>query len=422
MAVDTPATIAILGAGPVGIETGLYARYLGYDVTILESREVAAHVLAWGHLRMFSPFVRLRSALGLAALRAQDPDYRPPASETYLTGREWVDQYVRPLSQTDLLADHVHGGTRVVAVGRHQLLKNDPADDEERGEDGFRILVQRSDGSYGNELADIVIDCTGVYGNPGWCGAGGIPACGELQLRSRLDHGVPDILGAMRSRYEGRRILVAGDGLATAATIAALVQLVEHAAETHVTWIMHRSLDSADDRPLPEARYDRLAEWQQLARRANEHARAGHAGLEFRPGTCIHAIEFDAQRDQFAVQFSAQAAPERFDRVIANTGYRPDRSLYEELRVLESPISEAPLPTFAGLADRAPENAAEPPEARGKRLLTAEPNFYILGAKSFGRDSRFLMADGLRQIRDLFGVIGDRPELDLYATAEKTPP
>ena len=29
------------------------------------------------------------------------------------------------------------------------------------------------------------------------------------------------------------------------------------------------------------------------------------------------------------------------------------------------------------------------------------------------------MTDGFRQIRDLFGIIGGRPELDLYATAEK---
>ncbi len=73
MAVDTPATIAILGAGPMGIETGLYARYLGYRVVILEQQEVASQVLARGHLRMCSPFIELRSSLGLAALRTRMP-------------------------------------------------------------------------------------------------------------------------------------------------------------------------------------------------------------------------------------------------------------------------------------------------------------------------------------------------------------
>lgn len=419
MAVDTPATIAILGAGPMGIETGLYARYLGYDVTILEAREVGAHVRAWGHLQMFSPFRQLRSSLGLAALRAQDPEYRPPETDAHLTGREWVERYVLPLSQTDLLADHIQVGTRVVAVGRQQLLKNDPADDEQRGDDGFRLLVQRADGQYANELADIVIDCTGVYGNPGWCGAGGIPARGELRLHHRIEHGVPDILGAMRSHYEGRRILVVGDGLAAAATVVALAKVAQREAGTQVTWIIHRLLESAGDLPIPEAECGQLPARQQLAQAANACAESGMPWLDFRPGTCVDSMDFDDQVDQFLVQFDAHASPEKFDRVIADVGYRPDRSLYEELRVVESPRTGGPLSACASPADATPADPTHGTRLHSERFLTTEPNFYVLGAKSFGRDSRFVMADGLCQIRSLFGLIGGRGDLDLYATAEK---
>ncbi len=41
MAVDTPATIAVIGAGPIGLEAALYARFLGYDVRIYERDAVA---------------------------------------------------------------------------------------------------------------------------------------------------------------------------------------------------------------------------------------------------------------------------------------------------------------------------------------------------------------------------------------------
>ena len=34
MAIDTPARLAILGAGPIGLEAALYARFLGYDVDV----------------------------------------------------------------------------------------------------------------------------------------------------------------------------------------------------------------------------------------------------------------------------------------------------------------------------------------------------------------------------------------------------
>ncbi len=38
MAVDTPAVIAIIGAGPIGLEAALYGRYLGYDVRLFDAR------------------------------------------------------------------------------------------------------------------------------------------------------------------------------------------------------------------------------------------------------------------------------------------------------------------------------------------------------------------------------------------------
>ena len=74
MHLEPPSRIAILGAGPCGLETGLYARYLGYQTTIYEQGEIAQAVRAWGHVRMFSPFRMNRSPLGLAALQAQNPD------------------------------------------------------------------------------------------------------------------------------------------------------------------------------------------------------------------------------------------------------------------------------------------------------------------------------------------------------------
>ena len=115
----------------------------------------------------------------------------------------------------------------------------------------------------------------------------------------------------------------------------------------------------------------------------------------------MDSIDFDDQVDQFLVQFDAHASPERFDRVIANVGYRPDRSLYEELRVGESPLTGGPLPHRASPADATPADTTHGTRLHSERFLTTEPNFYILGAKSFGRDSRFVMADGLRQIREL---------------------
>ena len=91
----------------------------------------------------------------------------------------------------------------------------------------------------------------------------------------------------MRSHYEGRRVLVVGDGLSAAATIVALVKLAHRVPETHVTWISHREMDAGRDGPISVAKYDRLPERQRMAMAANKHAHAGTAYLDFRPGTAI---------------------------------------------------------------------------------------------------------------------------------------
>ena len=52
-------------------------------------------------------------------------------------------------------------------------------------------------------------------------------------------------------------------------------------------------------------------------------------------------------------------------------------------------------------------------------LATGEPNFFILGAKSYGRSSHFLLSVGLEQIRDVFKRITGRESLDLYASMSR---
>ena len=71
---DYTPRIAILGAGPIGLEAAIYARYLGFDVAVFDRGTVANNVLQWGHVRMFSPFSMNSSSLGVAALKAQHED------------------------------------------------------------------------------------------------------------------------------------------------------------------------------------------------------------------------------------------------------------------------------------------------------------------------------------------------------------
>ncbi len=172
MAVDTPARIVVIGAGPIGLEAALYARFLGYEVAIYERGRVADRVRQWGDASMSTPWRANVTSLGMAALRAQDTLWTPPSGNSLLTGPDWAAQYLVPLSQTDLLADNLYERTEVLSVVRQARPSEEPVDDEdeddvgededERDEPSFTIWVRNSAGRERPDTADVVIDAAGL--------------------------------------------------------------------------------------------------------------------------------------------------------------------------------------------------------------------------------------------------------------------
>lgn len=52
-----PGRVAILGAGPIGLDAALACSDAGWDFTVYEAGDsVAGHVCAWQHARMFTPW------------------------------------------------------------------------------------------------------------------------------------------------------------------------------------------------------------------------------------------------------------------------------------------------------------------------------------------------------------------------------
>jgi len=416
MAVDTPARIVVLGAGPTGLETALYARFLGYDVDVFERGGVAENVLGWGHVRMFSPFWMNRSPLGMAAVAAQNRSWQPPPEDALLTGRQWAEAYLLPLAASDLLADHIHTQTRVLAVGRDALLKGDRLGDDERAGLPFRVLTRDSRGQEQVHLADVVIDATGTYGHHNWLGAGGIPAIGERATAECIEYGLPDILGAEREHYAGKRVLLVGAGYSAATNTVALAELADSAPGTQVTWIT-RHTPHPGNGPIGLIPADRLAQRDQLARRAGELAHATGGPIRYYPGTTVEAVRQGGTKNGWKVQLAGEHAGEfEFDRIIANVGYRPDNSLYGELHVHECYGGGGPMRLAASLLKQPSADCLDQTLASAETLSNPEPDFYILGAKSYGRNSHFLIFVGLEQVRQLFTIIGDRADLDLYAS------
>lgn len=417
MAIDTPARIAVLGAGPVGLEAAIYARYLGYDVDIYERGAVAENLLRWGHVRLFTPWHLNVSPLAIAALIAQDEAWRPHDDDAILTGRQFAKAYLLPLANSDLLIDGLHTYTEVVAVSREGQLKGDHVHSQAREDGDFRLLLRDAAGKESVATADVVIDASGTFGNHNWAGASGIPAPGERAAAEAIDYGLPDILGRDRPRFADKKTLVVGAGYSAATSIVSLAELATSAPATKAVWITRRPAADGDVGPIAVIPNDRLPERDRLARTANALAGGSSGAVEYQPATLIEAIWPSPSGGQWSVRLSgSHAGTTEVDRIIANVGYRPDNRLYGELQVHECYATGGPMKLAAALMQNASADCLDQTSQGPQTLVQPEPDFYILGSKSYGRNSQFLLSVGLAQIRDLFSIIADRADLDLYRT------
>ena len=401
---ETPRhSLAILGAGPVGLEAAALALELGFDAHVFERGEPGAHALAWGHVRMFTPW---GTNVGPASARvlARHGGRVPPA-DACPTGLELVERVLQPLAATPELKERVHVHSQVVHVSRHGARKNDPADGGSRIGHPFRLLVRGGSGRESLLHAHAVIDATGTFGQPNWAGTGGIPARGETYLAPQMSYHPDDVLGLRRERYAEKTTLVIGGGASAVTTVMLLAQLAAEAPGTRVSWVTRRGTpgfagEVADD-SLP-ARAALYAEGRGLQN--------GRSEAVLWRGACeVESFEYNSATHRYRVQVTTPegARVEEADRVIVNCGYGPDTSLYRELRVHECYETLAPMKLAAALQGALTSDCTAIPAFGVDQLRSPEPGFFIVGAKSYGRSSSFLLQTGYRQVGDVLAHLAD---------------
>jgi N-acetylglutamate synthase-like GNAT family acetyltransferase/2-polyprenyl-6-methoxyphenol hydroxylase-like FAD-dependent oxidoreductase len=410
---DATLPVAILGAGPVGLAAA--AELLERDVpfVIFESgHRVGAHLLDYGHVRLFSPW-QYDVDPAMARRLARTGWQAPPAAELPLA-REVVERVLEPFAALPELAHALRLDTRVLSVSREGFDKVKSAG---RHQAPFVVRAVR-----GDEVIEVraraVIDATGTWGTPNPVGANGLSAVGEVEARSQISYGIPDILGAERARFEGRRTLVVGAGHSAANALLALADLARQAPATRLAWAVRsptltRVFGGGDADALPAR--------GQLG--SSLKALRDSGALEFVSGLRITALRREAGR---LVVIGLDAAGNTVtlsgvDEIICATGQRPDLSLTSELRVKLDPWLES-TEALGPLIDPNLHSCGTVRPHGHRELAHPEPGLYTLGVKSYGRAPTFLMATGFEQARSVVAAIAgdlqaaDRVELELPDT------
>jgi hypothetical protein len=406
--------VAVLGAGPVGVEAALYARGLGYAATLYEKGPIASNLADWGHVHLFTPWRMNVTPLGIETLRREGrwPEF---PDDVCPSGAELRQHYVVPLAESHTLRGCVRTETTVLKIGKDRSHKADA--DAERDAEGFRLLVEDRAGAQRIDRADVVLDCTGTYGRHRWAGRGGIPAPGELAVEDRIFYTLPDPAGRDRHQFADRHTLLLGCGYSAATFLKDIELLNRSHPVTKVTWAIRRpgaALQMLDSDPLPPRRH--------LVEASLRMAAEPPHWLTFLGGVALESIAFADHT--FTTQLTGVErlgrdphTTVRSDQVVALVGYAPDSGIYEQLHVQSSHTTAGPMQLAATLLG---ETAAIDDAARADAPVTSdtlrnpEPDFYILGAKSYGTNSNFLIRVGHEQVREVFRLVAAGAFVDFY--------
>jgi thioredoxin reductase len=385
--------IAVLGAGPIGLEAALAARQAGHECTVYEAAEVGGNVHVWEHVRLFTPWSMNVSPRAAAALGE-----RAPHGPALPTGAELAADLLEPLAGLPELDGVVERRTRVVAVGRDGLLKHDAIGHRSRRERSFRLLVEDPEGSERVDVADVVIDATGTSGNPNRLGDGGIDAIGERSLGATITRAIPDLARAA-DQWAGRTTLLVGAGHSAQTAARDLALLAESEPATRVIWTVRAAQPTwcaVGDDPLPE-------------RAALNAAAAGllsgvSPAVSVHLGTTVEALRPRAGRVSVTLRNGSLEEVE-VDRVLSLVGGTPRADLYRQLHVAECYATSGPIRLAAALLGETGGDCLTQVAHGPETLRNPEPDFFILGAKSYGSNSQFLLRVGWQQVDDVFASL-----------------
>jgi hypothetical protein len=247
-----------------------------------------------------------------------------------------------------------------------------------------------------------------VVGRPRSFGPGGLEARGESMLGARVDRHLPPTREAMRALYAGKQVLLVGSGHSAATALIEFDALAStEAGPSRVHWVCRKPSFA----PRPDDPLHARAELESAANRVAANA----PWIQCHPGAVIEAAEAaaDGVIDVTLTGPGGGIAPVRVrvDRILSLAGYRPDTDLSRELQIHTCYASEGPMALAAALASAA---AADPGVAGDclsqathgpDNLRTTEPGFFVIGAKSYGRNPNFLVRLGYEQVRDVASLL-----------------
>ncbi|MFJ7746921.1 FAD-dependent oxidoreductase [Peribacillus sp. NPDC097295] len=390
--------VAIIGAGPVGLAAAAQLAARKQPFLLFEAGdEVATSVRSWGHVTLFSPWQYNIDAAAKTLL--QQTDWQEPNGEEIPTGHELIDLYLKPLTELEQIKPFIYTNHPVIALSRQN---NDKMKSKARNDQPF-VIYTEVEGELKTFQARAVLDATGTWGNPNPAQGNGVWLPSEKALAERIDYHIPNV-AVNASLYSNKKVAVIGGGHSAINSLLNLAELKKQAPDTDITWILRKeNVEMA----YGGEQNDELMARGALGSRIRQLVDEGKINVV--TPFFISSLKGTDNISIMGTQRGEAIVLEGFDRLIVNTGSRPDYTINGELRLTIDSTTES-VAALASLIDPN-EHSCGTVEAHGETTLRQpEQGFYVVGAKSYGRAPTFLMATGYEQVRSIVAFLAGDEE------------
>lgn len=396
--------LIIIGAGPIGIEAAIYAKKLGVEPLVLESSATLAPTLvALGDITFYPEANLIMTPLGLEWVTEA-------LSLEHLTAKTYRDAYLKPLVAKSGL--RIEFNSRVEAISKPGISTEELTVSLRKA---VPFKLQVSNGQASQYLfAEHVIDASGVYQAPLPLGDSRVVVKGEADFCLGIDYHLVDF-AAKFEQYNGKTTLLFGDG---------------YLAQTNLTGFI-----ALKERWSPDTRLICIREQAGKPFYTNDFASFGAPSfflmeaaiiedpllvdkISFMDHTRVVEIDYASDKPSLNWVLSLCRGKElvtlKADHVISNYGFQADSGFWQDLHIEQSYITGGPAAYANSLLSRLALDVGAIKAMPACALKNPEPNFYIIGAKSYGSKRGFISRIGLGQIVALFQLIAEDSSLNLY--------
>ncbi|ASK64128.1 flavoprotein [Virgibacillus phasianinus] len=385
----------IVGAGPVGLAAAAHLNGYNQSFLVLEKgTKAGSNILEWGHVQLFSPW---EFNIDQAAKKLlKETQWEEPAADKLPTGKELVNEYLKPLSNLPQIKDNIIYNAEIIDITKKNI---DKMKSDARDQTPF-VLYVKVNGAIEKLEAKAVIDASGTWNNPNPPFADGIWRSEGLQ-KNLYTH-IPDIATETET-FKDKHVAVIGSGHSALNTLINLSELKAKFPNTRISWFVRKQ-------QIKEAfggeENDELAARGELGSKAHEIIDNGKVNVH----SSFYVEDIAEQNGSFIIHSSDGVSISNVDEIIVNTGSRPNFTFLKELRLDVDPIVESTT-ELAPLIDPNLHSCGTVRPHGEKELRQPDTGFYMTGLKSYGRAPTFLMVTGYEQVRSIVAYLsGDIEE------------